>query len=565
MILRRFSFPALCLALLPWAWGALAASCTTPEAPGTAGISLAAAGGTPTLAGPADPVSPVTFRNPVIRGMNPDPSVCRVGDDYYLVTSTFEYFPGLPVYHSRDLVHWELIGHALDRDSNAPLTGAASGVGGNYAPTLRHHDGTFYLACTNYGGQGSRGVFYVTATDPAGPWSDPVWMGQWYVDPSLSFEDGIMYWLTPDNNGSFLLGTWDPDRLRWIQPPRKIAAGLGASSPEGPHLYRRDGWWYLMSAEGGTGYQHREVVQRSRSPWGPYEPSPYGDVLSNRKKTRVPFQAIGHADLVELPDGSWWAVCLGIRPVQGTRNHHLGRETFLAPVEWTADGWPVGGNKGLVDGEFPVPPLAPRPWPALPERDDFDAPRLSGVWNFLRNPREEDWSLTERPGFLRLHGSDLTFDTTDSPAFTGQRQTGHRMEATARLEFEPRTDGDEAGLVVRATDTHHMDLAVLRREGRKMAQLRLVQKDKTVIAGTLPLPEGPVILSIQTDPEEYRFLAGGEGREPELVGTGPTRMVSTEVAGGFTGVCLGMYATGNGEMCTVPADFDWFDLVSRGD
>ena len=302
-----------------------------------------------------------TFRNPIITGMNPDPSICRVGDDFYLVTSTFEYFPGLPVYHSKDLVHWKLIGHALSRPENNPLMGCNASTGGQYAPTLRYHDGTFYVIGTNYGGKGSQGVFYVTAKNPAGPWSDPVWVGNWYVDPSIEFIDGKIYFLSPDNQGSFLLGVMDPETGTFVEPLRKVASGLGGSSPEGPHFYKIGDYYYIMSAEGGTGYEHREVIQRSKSPWGPYEPSPVNPVLSNMNCPDHPFQAIGHADLVQLKDGSWWAVCLGIRPVNG-KYQHLGRETFLAPVTWDADGWPKVGKDGVVQETYLFPNLPSHVW-----------------------------------------------------------------------------------------------------------------------------------------------------------------------------------------------------------
>ncbi len=257
-----------------------------------------------------------TFRNPIITGMNPDPSICRVDDDYYLVTSTFEYFPGLPIYQSKDLVHWKLIGHVLSRASNNPLMNCESSTGGQYALTIRYHSGTFYVTCTNYGGKGTQGAFYVTSTNPAGPWSDPHWVGNWYVDPSLMFENDSMYYLSPDNEGSFLLGTMDPETGTFYTPLEKIAEGLGGSSPEGPHLYKINEYYYLMSAEGGTGYDHREIMQRCSSPWGPYEASPINPITSHRNAPNNPFQAIGHADMVETPDG-WWLVCLGIRPVGG--------------------------------------------------------------------------------------------------------------------------------------------------------------------------------------------------------------------------------------------------------
>ena len=314
----------------------------------------------------------------------PECLLCE-GDDFYLVTSTFEYFPGLPVYHIKDLVHWKLIGHALSRPENNPLMGCNASIGGQYAPTLRYHDGTFYVIGTNYGGKGSQGVFYVTAKNPAGPWSNPVWVGNWYVDPSIEFIDGKMYFLSPDNQGSFLLGVMDPETGTFVEPLRKVASGLGGSSPEGPHFYKIGDYYYIMSAEGGTGYEHREVIQRSKSPWGPYEPSPVNPVLSNMNCPDHPFQAIGHADLVQLKDGSWWAVCLGIRPVNG-KYQHLGRETFLAPVTWNADGWPKVGKDGVVQETYLFPNLPSHVWMEQPVRDDFDAETLGLDWTFIRNP-----------------------------------------------------------------------------------------------------------------------------------------------------------------------------------
>ena len=296
-----------------------------------------------------------TFKNPILTGMNPDPSICRVGDDFYLVNSTFEYFPGLPVYRSKDLVHWRMIGYALSRASNCPLGGAYSS-GGNYAPTIRYYDSTFYVTCTNYGGQGSQGAFYVTAKNPAGPWSDPSWVNNWAVDPSLLFVNDSIYYVLPSDNSTFSLAVLNPKTGKFYNDPKIIAHGTGSSSPEGPHLYKIKDYYYLMSAEGGTGYQHMEVIQRSKSPWGPYEVSLINPVISNKNDPGNPFQAIGHADLVQLPDSSWWLVCLGIRP-KGGNYHHLGRETFLAPVTWNASGWPKGGTDGVMNEEYTFPNL----------------------------------------------------------------------------------------------------------------------------------------------------------------------------------------------------------------
>ena len=348
-----------------------------------------------------------TYKNPILTGMNPDPSICKAGEDFYMVTSTFEYFQGLPIYQSKDLVNWKQIGHALSSKTSNPLTGCVSSSGGQYAPTIRYNNGTFYVIGTNYGGDNTQGIFYVTAKNPAGPWSDPVWIGEWYVDPSLEFINDTLYYLSPDNAGSFLLATLDPETGKFTSSLQKVASGLGGSSPEGPHFYKINDWYYIMSAEGGTGYEHREVIQRSRCPWGPYESSP-NNVMSNINDPENSFQAIGHADMIQLEDGSWWAVCLGIRPQKG-KFHHLGRETFLAPITWCKDGWPRVGTDGIVKEEFIAPKLKEHKWEKDPVRDDFSSDKLNLFWNFVRNPYAKDWSLTERPGYLRLYGSDINF------------------------------------------------------------------------------------------------------------------------------------------------------------
>lgn len=500
-----------------------------------------------------------TFKNPILTGMNPDPSICRVGEDYYLITSTFEYFPGVPIYQSKDLVHWKLIGHALSTAANNPLMGAASGTGGQYAPTIRYHDGTFYVICTNYGGWGSQGVFYVTATNPAGPWSDPHWLNNWYVDPSLMFENDSVYYLSPDNKGSFLTGTLDLKTNKHHKPLRLIAAGLGGSSPEGPHMYKINDYYYLMSAEGGTGYEHREVIQRSKSPYGPFEASPINPVASNMNAPNHPFQAIGHADLFQLPDQSWWLVCLGFRPRNGNY-HHLGRETFLAPVTWNADGWPKVGTDGIVKEEYPAPNLPQHIWEKEPVRDGFDAPALGLNWNFVRNPHPADWSLTEKPGALRLNGSKISFKEKDSPAFVCRRQTAYEMTASAKISFVPAANNEEAGLVVRADDANHYDFLITMRDGKRVVMLRKYLKDKEFNTVFKEIPDGDLILRISATDLEYQFWMQRKGKKAVLVGTANTKDLSTEVVGGFTGTFIGMYASGNGDKNTHPADFDWFDF-----
>jgi len=498
-----------------------------------------------------------TFKNPIITGMNPDPSICRVGDDFYLVTSTFEYFPGLPVYHSKDLVNWKLIGHALDSKTNCPLQGAGSS-GGNFAPCIRYNNGTFYVTCTNYGGRGSQGAFYVTSKKPAGPWSDPVWVGNWNVDPSIMFANDSMYWVSPDNNGSFMVGTFDPIQKKFIKPLKKIASGLGGTSPEGPHMYKIDGYYYLMSAEGGTGYKHREVIQRSKSPRGPFEASPINPVVSNMNDPKNQFQAIGHADLVQLPDESWWLVCLGIRP-KGGQFQHLGRETFLAPVSWTKDGWPKGGNNGVVNEKYSNPNLPEHVWESEPVRDDFNGSKLGLQWNFLRNPYDADWSLTEKPGFLRLKGSKVSLKDKDSPAFVGRRQTAFNVVASAKVSYTPVAENEEAGLVVRGNDANHFSLVITQRAGKRELLFRKYLQDKVEFESYSSIPDGEIILRISATDLEYKFWFQEVGKVASLIGTAAAKDISTEKIGGFIGAHIGMYASGNGMVSSNPADFDWFD------
>ncbi|KPK57312.1 MAG: xylan 1,4-beta-xylosidase, partial [Planctomycetes bacterium SM23_32] len=378
------------------------------------------------------------YTNPVIPGFYPDPSVCRVGRDYYLATSTFEYFPGVPVFHSRDLVHWRQIGHCLTRPEQLPLEGVASSEG-IFAPSLRHHDGRFYMVTTNVNGGGH---FYVHADDPAGPWSDPVWVKGGGFDPDLFFApDGTVYFIHQEWGHGIRQWEIDVGSGRLSGEGRSIWRGLEDQFCEAPHIYHVEGRYYLIVAEGGTHRGHMVVCGRSDGPEGPFESCPHNPILTHRARVELPIQATGHGDLVQAHDGSWWILFLGIRPVWGA--HHLGRETFLAPVTWE-NGWPAvnGGEPVSLEMKADGPPA--HPWPAEPVRDDFEAPELRLGWNFRRNPHAEDWSLAERPGWLALHGSELTLDDAGSPAFLGRRQRHFDCRAACLIEFEPTRDGEEA-------------------------------------------------------------------------------------------------------------------------
>jgi xylan 1,4-beta-xylosidase len=499
-----------------------------------------------------------SYVNPVLPGMCPDPSVCRVGRDVYLVTSSFEYFPGVPVFHSRDLVNWRHLGHVLTRKSQLDLSRTRSS-GGIYAPTLRHHEGTFYLVTTHV----DRGNFVVSASRPGGPWSEPVWLDEEGIDPSLAFLDGRVYYTRngpgSDSDHPFVYQTELDPRLRLVRRTRVIWHGTGGIWPEAPHLYRRGAHYYLLTAEGGTSYGHAVMVARGRTPYGPFEASPHGPLLTHRDRPRHPIQATGHADLVELEDGSTWAVLLGIRP-SGGRYHHLGRETFLAPVTWGADGWPRMGPLELRM----MGPAATAPETAA--REDFDAPRLAPGWVFVRNPNARDRSLRQRPGHLRLWGSPLTLRDAGSPALVCRRQQHHDLVARTRLEFEPRAVNEEAGLCVRADEEFHVTLMVGRSARGRELRLTHTSGGRSRVVARAELGPGPVTLQFEATARRYAF-SGGAGRRLQPLGAVPTRSLAAETIAArtgrhhFTGAMLGLLASGNGQRSTAPADFDWFDYA----
>jgi alpha-N-arabinofuranosidase len=504
-----------------------------------------------------------TFRNPILAGFHPDPSICRVRDDFYLVTSSFEYFPGVPIFHSRDLVHWNPIGHVLTRRNQLELENVPSSAG-IYAPTLRYSHGRFYVITTHVQGGGN---FYVTARRPEGPWSDPVWLDEEGIDPSLFFEGGAAYY-TRNGKGKdrdhpiIYQAEFDPKTGRIKGALRPIWVGTGGIWPEAPHLYKIGTTYYLLTAEGGTAYDHSVVVGRSSSPFGPFDPCPTNPILTHRGRRTDPIQALGHADLVELDSGEHWAVCLGIRPTAG-RHHHLGRETFLAPVSWTKDGWPRIGSGGRVELAMRAPPLVRHPFPQQPVRDDFDAATLSAVWTFLRNPAPADWSLVQRPGFLRLIGSAVTLDDIGSPAFVARRQQHFRVRCRAMLEFAPSAHEEEAGLTVRANENFHYDIAIKGRGSERQALLRSRVCGRTRVVRRGAVLDGPIQLDVQATEDRYVFMVRARGRSVRL-GDLPARALSAETIARygqtyFTGVHIGMYATGGGRRSGANADFDWFE------
>jgi xylan 1,4-beta-xylosidase len=483
------------------------------------------------------------FANPVIGGFHPDPSVCRVGDDYYLACSSFEYVPGVPVFHSRDLVHWRHVSNALE--SSLPETTPSSG--GVYAPTLRHHDGRFWLITADASGR----TVLATATDAAGPWSDPLEIrGVNGIDPDLAWDDAGRCWCTYAGIEQVRI---DPQAGQALGEPRRIWAGTpGAQFPEAPHLYRIGDYWYLIIAEGGTERGHCVSVARSLEPHGPFEPCPANPVLSHRS-TRRPVQSTGHGDLVRAPDESWWMVLLGTRPRGGFPGWHvLGRETFLTPVTWV-DGWPVPAQVELV---MNAPPWPARPVAAPPARDDFDSAQLGPHWLSVRARSEAHCSMTERPGWLSLHARGSSLDAPDV-VFVGRRQ--QHLSCRVRALAEP--GAGRGGLAVRLDERHHYEVELA---GGRVSVSARIGPLRQVVASR-PVSPQRAVLRIEAHATEPGL--GHAGERPGVLQLGVEepdgsfsvlaeldgRYLSTEVAGGFTGRMIGLYAAAG------RIQFDWFE------
>lgn len=497
-------------------------------------------------------MTPTGFRNPVIPGFHPDPSVCRVGDTYYCIASSFTYFPGVPIFRSTNLVDWEQIGNVLDRPSQLDLLGCQDSPSyGIFAPTLRHHDGRWYMITTVFG-EGGLKNFFVTADAAEGPWSDPVWIDLMGIDPDIAWDDEGNCWV------HFSIMAIQRARIDdrtgvVLEAPVATWSGSGLHAPEAPHLFHRDGWWYLMIAEGGTERGHCVSIARVPSPVGPWESCPANPIVSHRS-TPSPIQNTGHADLVEAPDGSWWMVLLGVRATGTTPHFHvMGRETFLTRVEWV-DGWPVPAPLEL---ESPLTPPGVRAPLQEPPRDEFDGEGLHPRWVALRRPWGEFADLTTRPGALTLHGSDPaagpTLDST-LPVYVGRRQQHHACRVSAPVELANAGAGAEAGLAVVMGEDAHYRIAV---EGERLVARARVGVLTSEI-GAVPRPAGTVVLAIRTTrhasgPDTVRLGHEDAAGEFHQVAEMDGRYLSTEVTTGFIGRTIGMFATG------CDASFDWFE------
>jgi alpha-N-arabinofuranosidase len=534
-----------------------------------------------------------TFLNPIIPGGHPDPSICRVGDDYYIVNSTFEYFPALPIHHSKDLVNWELIGYGLHREEQG--SGVVNLVdvqqnGGIHAPSIRHHMGTYYIIVTNVysppdGGPGEMVNFIITASDPAGPWSDPhVIEGAPGIDPDIFFDDdGTVYFVgthdtgNPDQNGIGEIWVQELDLNTWKLMGERHSVWRGACGGccvEGPHIYKVDGIYYLLVAEGGTSHNHAVMIAASEEISGPYESNPRNPILTSRHLSNYNWvHSTGHADLVELPDGRWYMVALGIRnDVDGASN--MGRETHLMPVTWepatvrwveVSPGnwepleymWPVVAPKtGRVERNTPLPFNDKPQFYNDAFTDNFDAASLHPEWNFRRIPKQGIYSLSSRKGFLRLNADESSIVPRGQYAFVGFRQKESEFEYTMKMEFSPKKERQEAGLAIIQNDDNYLTFTVIRNKRAHM--LSLVHKPRNgekqvVYQEKLDAYDGAIALKVIAGRERYEYLYSLDGQDFNTFTTTSNDLV---ICRGYIGTNLGVYATGNGTAGTY-MDVDW--------
>ncbi|HZW42573.1 MAG TPA: family 43 glycosylhydrolase [Agromyces sp.] len=522
-------------------------------------------------------------RNPVLPGFHPDPSICRVGDEFFVVTSTFEYFPGLPVHRSRDLVEWQLVGHAVHREEQLDLSTVAAS-GGLFAPTIRHHAGRFHVACTLVGGEGRQGSFVVTATDPAGPWSDPAWIEDAPgIDPSILFdEDGRAWWC-----GTRLAdpGDWPEQTEVWVRELDVATMSLvgeehvvwhgaveGAVWAEGPHLYRGEGDVLLLASEGGTERHHAVSAARGPSPTGPFAGSRANPLFTHRHLgADVAVANVGHADLVDDGRGGWWATVLATRrlPLDEHRADALqGRETWLVPVVFE-EGWPVfAPGTGRLAEEVEVP------WagsPAIGARtlvDDFDGPTVHPELVTVRTAAGVNRArLGERPGHLRLSAASGSLQEPVPHSFAGFRleQPVATLATVVEVADAP-SPGLLAGLALRLSERRFVTLGVRAGSAGRIVELVLHVDGDDRVLGVVDAPMGRLGLALEID--GFEAVARVESGERRIqVGTADVSPLSPSAGGGFVGVVGGVFVVGESAAddrdaaVRAWADFDLLTLV----
>ncbi|MFC2111688.1 glycoside hydrolase family 43 protein [Bacteroidota bacterium] len=518
--------------------------------------------------------NPLEFTNPVLPGFYPDPSICSVGDTYYMVNSSFEWYPGLPIHRSKDLVNWEKIGHGLHRTDQIVYKDGLDNSNGIFAPSIRYYEGVFYIITTMVGQEGN---FIISAKDPAGPWSDPVWIKNAPgIDPSLFWNDDGRCYYTGAGVIDGTRGEWpgkggiwmqeiDPEKGVLLGEKKQLTYGHASNArwAEGPHLYKIDDEYLLLIGEGGTGEYHAVTVFNSKSLWGPYIPNHANPVMTHRHLGKThPIGQTGHADLVQTQNGEWWIVMLAKRQVGGYVT--LARETFLAEVEITEQENGVtpiiNPGIGLLQFEQERPDLPWTPVPEIKVRDDFDGDVLGLEWNFLRTPRY-DW-YAQKEGRLEIQLRPEMVTELVNPSFIAQRTRHFGYSASTELEFKTRKENEKVGMVVYRRHGNNYQLLKGKDE---IVLLKTFQEgnagefEPKVIA-SVPYKNENVVLSIKVEGLKVQFSFGESEASLKPIG-GPQdyTILADEVAEKFNGVYVGIYATSSGLESKNSASFDWFD------
>ena len=518
------------------------------------------------------------FSNPILKGFYPDPSICKVNDEFYMINSTFAYFPGIPVFKSMNLLNWKQIGNALDRPEQLNLDGL--GVSrGIFAPTISYHKGIFYIVSTLIDGKGN---FIIHSKNPSKSWSNPVWLPQVSgIDPSLFFDKDnksyIIYNSEPPNNKpaydghrSIKILELDLEKLETVGKPKVIInkGAKPANKPiwiEGPHIYKRNGFYYLMAAEGGTSDQHSEVVFRSKTILGNYVSYVHNPILTQRtldKNRKNPITSTGHADIIEDKLGNWWGVFLGCRPYDNDNHFNTGRETFMVPVKWE-NNWPVFDLEGEVVKDSYQIYIDKKTIPILKSnntfKDDFVDEILGFDWLFLRTPREKWYEIAD--GKLIINTRPETVSGTSNPGFIGYRQKHVFGFVTTNLSFNAVSENEKAGLIAFQNETHYYYLCKSLKYNKPVVQLlKSTENGTEEIAFKSINNDEKISFKIEAKGKYYSFFYSINDKDWEVITENvDATFLSTKIAGGFVGTIYGMYTTSSGEKSTNKAVYDWFE------
>ncbi len=473
------------------------------------------------------------YTNPIVKGFYPDPSVCSANGKYYMVCSSFQFFPGVPLFESSDLVNWTQIGHVLTRKSQVMLEDINSS-GGVFAPTIRYNNGRFYMVTTN---DTTHQNFYVYTDDIYGEWSEPNYVDQGGIDPSLYFEEGKCFFISNGQDDEGVSGIVqceiDIETGKKLTPSKTIWSGSGGRYLESPHMYKINGTYYVMAAEGGTEYGHMVTCARGDNPWGPFTGNPNNPVLTNRNKAPFIIQGIGHGDLVQDPYGDWHILTLGFRQIHMWQTfHHLGREVFLTPVTFTEDGWFTAGHDGTTDESYEMKGDFEQ---IEKKKYTFENTDWNIDWCYLRHPEMSNYEFAENE--LILNGSNITLHEAKSPTFIAIRQRDFCGEVSALIQ----SSAEEAGITAYMNETDHYDICIKKVTDGYEAQLWLNLGGIKHMENHILLDADRAKLIIRSEHQKYSFYIFN-GQKELYLGSAPAKYLSSEVATGFTGVVYGLYA-----------------------